>query len=447
MSDKRPLLRLSRTIALLGLAALLAAASGCGGKSVTVDETLHTLIGRQAPKEPAAADSTVLRIWSFHQGEEFTFWQRLGEQYAKENPGVEVKVEYISSDDYFTGNRLASSFASGHGPDVFFVSAGTIRKYANAGILQPLDDYFTPDIRRDFFKPALDSVTVNERIYAIPFETELLALYYNEKLFRDRGVAPPETWEQMREAARLLKSGSRSGLTVETFGSVYQTFSWLPFLWQAGADLVAESGDGSGLTEPGARLAYEFFRGLADEGLLNMHPSRPTTDIGILAGGETAMQVSGSWNIRLIEADYADQAIGVVPLPVPPGGKEVTAAGGWKIGANRFSAHADEAARFILWAFAESEDIPLQWCTEVKFAYPSRISVMSAGEELYDRGLRSVFTSRIFGTERQEPQLPENVTRIFIDSLNRLVFGEESVDALLADTNARLNAYFENVQK
>jgi len=447
MSNRGALAGIRCVAALLGLLLLLAAASACGGKPVAPDEKLDTLIGRQAPKETAAADRTVLRIWSFHQGEEFTFWQWLGERYAEENPGVEIKVEYISSDDYFTGNRLASSFASGHGPDVFFVSAGTIRKYVNAGILQPLDEYFTAEVRSDFFKPALDSVTVNDRIYAIPFETELLGLYYNQKLFRDQGIAPPETWEQMREAARLLKSGSRSGLTVETFGSVYQTFSWLPFLWQTGADLVTEPGDGSGLTEPGARTMYEFFRGMAEDGLLNMHPSRPTTDIGILAGGETAMQVSGSWNIRSLEASYADQPIGVVPLPVPPGGREVTAAGGWKIGVNRFSAHADEAARFIAWAFAESEDIPLKWCTEVKFAYPSRVSVMTAGEELYDRGLRSVFTSRIFGTERQEPQLPESVTRIFIDSLNKLVFGDASVDALLADTNARLNAYFANVQK
>ncbi|QJD84242.1 ABC transporter substrate-binding protein [Cohnella herbarum] len=447
MPNKRQCGRSLRSLAsLVALGLLLVIAAACGGKTADIDPTLETLLGRQAAKDPPS-DRIVLRIWSFHQSEEFGFWQWLGEEYAKVNPNVEVKVEYISSDDYFSGNRMPSSFASGHGPDIFFVSAGTIRKYVNSGILQALDEHFTEDMRNDFFKSALDSVTVDGRIYAIPFETELLGLYYNEKLFREKGISPPATWEQMREAASRLGTGKRSGLTVETFGGVYQSFSWLPFLWQAGADLVAEEGGASGLTAPGARTMYGFFRDMAKDGLLNLHPSRPTTDIGILASGETAMQVSGSWNIRTLEANYSDQEIGVVPLPVPPGGKELTAAGGWKIGVNHFGSNADEAAKFILWAFAEREDIPLKWCTEVKFAYPSRESVMSAGEQQYDRGLRSVFTSRIFGTERQEPQLPEELTRIFTDSLNKLLFGEASVDTLLADTNARLSAYFANVQK
>ncbi|GJM78556.1 hypothetical protein HMSSN139_10520 [Paenibacillus sp. HMSSN-139] len=123
-------------------------------------------------------------------------------------------------------------------------------------------------------------------------------------------------------------------------------------MWQTGADLVSEDGRTSGLDAPGADKMFRFFRGMTDQGLLNMHPSRPTTDIGILASGETAMQVSGTWNIRMLETIYADKPIGVVPLPMPDGGQPVTIAGGWKIGVNHFSKNADEAKKFVMWAFA-----------------------------------------------------------------------------------------------
>src|SRR5690606_30419227 len=100
-----------------------------------------------------------------------------------------------------------------------------------------------------------------------------------------------------------------SGLTVETYEGVFQNFSWLPFLWQAGADLLTEDGKGSALSGDAAMGMYAYFKEMASQGLLNMRPSRPVTDIGIIANGESAMQVSGTWNIRTLETEFADQPI------------------------------------------------------------------------------------------------------------------------------------------
>lgn len=389
----------------------------------------------------ADPDRIVLHLLSFHTGQEFEFWKWLGEQYTKEHPNVEIQVDFISSDDYFTDSKLLASFASGHGPDVFFVSPGTIRRFENAGILEPLTDKFTPEIRRDFNDAALESVTLGRQIYAVPFETELLGLYYNEAMFRAKGIQPPTTWAEMEEAAQALKAPGVSGLTMETFQSVYQTFAWLPFLWQTGADLVSADGRTSGMDGPEAGEMFRFFRDMVDQGLLNLHPSRPTTDIGILASGETAMQVSGTWNIRMLETIYADKPIGVVPLPVPEGGKPVTIAGGWKIGVNHFSKYADEATKFVMWAFAGEPDIPLKWVSEVKFAYSPRKSVMEAGGELYQRGLRRVFTEQIYGTERQEPQYPAEISRIFTESLQQLLYNKALPDELAGSVYRKMTDY------
>jgi len=416
---------------LVAAAALLAS---CGGPGAKPDGAgVGKLLQRPDIPKPNP-DKVTLRLWSFHTAKEFEFWQWLGEQYTKEHPNVEIKVEFISSDDYFSGNRLLSAFASGHGPDIFFVSPASIRRFEAANILQPLTEHFTPQIRDDFYATALNSVTIDGQIYAVPIETELLGLYYNKDMFQNRGLQPPKTWDDMRNAARALKSSDVTGLTMETFKSIYQAFNWLPFLWQTGADLVDEESSKSGLGRPGADRMYAYFRSLVDEGLLNLHPSRPTTDIGILASGETAMQVSGTWNIRLLETIYADRNIGVVPLPVPDeGGQPLTIAGGWKIAVNHFSPQAEEAAKFVMWAFAEQPSIPLKWVSEVKFAYSPRKSVMEAGGELYQRGLRKVFTEKVFGTERQEPQNAPAINNVFTDSLQRLLYGHTPTSDLVQD--------------
>ena len=388
-----------------------------------------------------------LRLWSFHQAREFDFWQWLAEQYEKEHPDIDIKVEFVTSDDYFSSTRLLSSFASGQGPDLFFVSAATLKRFAEADVLYPLTSLFTPEVKADFDDAALASVTAGGDIYAVPFETELLGLFYNKAMFRDHGISPPRTWEEMRRAAELLSSSKVSGLTVETYEGVYQNFSWLPFLWQTGANLLTSEGKDSGLSGAQALQFYSFFSGMVKEGLVNLRPSRPTTDIGILANGETAMQISGTWNIRMLETEFADQPIGVVPLPVPEGGSPITISGGWKLATNKHSVHAKEAADFLMWAFAGKTEIPLKWVNETKFAYSPRKSVMEAGSKDYRRGLRSVFTNQIFGTEREEPQLPEEVNRIFSDSIQALLFSKEPPEGIAGEADQRIKAYLGAIQK
>ncbi|WP_123041548.1 ABC transporter substrate-binding protein [Cohnella candidum] len=430
--------KIARGALALLLAVLLFAVGGCGNVVRSEGPDVDKLLN--APNSDAGGDKIVLRLWSFHQAMEYDFWQWLAKEYEKEHPQVEIRVEYVSSDDYFSSTRLLSALASGQGPDIFFVSPATIKRFVDADYLYPLTDYFTPEIRSDFNPVALDSVTVANNIYAVPFETELLGLFYNEDMFKSHGLQPPKTWDDMMKAARILKSPGVTGLTIETYDGVFQNFSWLPFLWQTGSDLLSEDGRSSALTGSRAKSMYAFFRSMVEQGLINLRPSRPTTDIGILASGETAMQVSGSWNIRMLETEFKDQPIGVVPLPLPEGGAPVTISGGWKMAANRQSEHAEEAAKFIMWAFAGKPEIPLKWVSETKFAYSPRKSVMEAGQDFYRKGLREVFTDQIYGTERAEPRLPEDINRIFSDSLQQLLFGTATPEEIVRKADQRIQS-------
>jgi len=445
--------RIGRRGMMLVFLCCLLIAGGCGTTPVSSEgEAIERLLrapDRAGGTEGAAreADKIVLRLWSFHQSREYEFWERLARRYRDIRPNVEIQVEYISSDIYFTSSRLMTFFASGHGPDIFFVSPGTISKFAEARVLQPLTDRFTADIRRDFYPSALEAVTFGNDIVAIPIETELLGLYYNKERFAAEGLNPPATWDDLLEAARRLNSAASRALTMETFGSVYQIFTWLPFLWQTGTDFLDEDGCCRPVDPDKAVMMYDFFRRMLDEELINRDPSRPTSDIGILAEGETVMQVSGTWSIAILESSYKDAPVGVVPLPHPRGGEPLTIAGGWKIAANRFSKHAREAADFIMWAFAGDPEIPIEWCNEVKFAYSPRVSVMEEAGDFYLKGMREVFTTRIFGTERQEPRLPQEMNAVFAASLEQLIHTKKPTADIVAELNDRILSHLSSIEK
>ena len=90
-----------------------------------------------------------LSLWDFHGAAEGDFFKSLPDEYAKLNPQVKITVETVPWDDYL-GTKLAAAFAAGAGPDLFFVSPGTIGKYINSGIAYALNPYLSDKVLSDF---------------------------------------------------------------------------------------------------------------------------------------------------------------------------------------------------------------------------------------------------------------------------------------------------------
>lgn len=66
-----------------------------------------------------------------------------------------------------------------------------------------------------------------------------------------------------------------------------------------------------------------------------------------------------------------------------------------------------------------------KWCTEAKFAYPARQSVIEENKELFQEGMKAIFTE-FYDTARPEPQYSSEVTDIMGDTLQSVMFGGSS---------------------
>jgi multiple sugar transport system substrate-binding protein len=393
---------------------------------------------------PSSTAVKQLSLWDFHGAAEGEFFKSLPDLYAQVNPNVKITVETVPWDDYL-GTKLEAAFAAGAGPDLFFVSPGTIGKYINSGIAYPLNAFMTDTIVSDFSPSSIKGVSIGDKIYAIPFEIELVGLYYDADVLAAAGVQPPATWDDLKAAALKLKTDKRAGITIEVSKGAYQTYTWYPFLWQTGADVFTPDLKHSALDNPGVAKALQLWKDLIDSGAANLRPSRSTTDIGILGDGETAMQICGSWAIPTIENQYKDKNIKVVRLPIPEGGKPADVAGGWKFMVNAKGKYPEEAAKFAVWAFGTNIDLPLKWTTVVKFAYSPRKSVMAAGQSIFTKGLRAVFTKDIYGTEKPEIRMPAEASSILEDMIQNAMFNKDYDGAKAAmEANQRMEAFLKS---
>jgi multiple sugar transport system substrate-binding protein len=135
--------------------------------------------------------------------------KRMIETFEAANPSVRIRVEPQ------VWTTLAEKFVLGHNtrnaPDICWVNAenlGLILNTDAAADLKPLVlDGWSPARRADFALPAaIDAVTVDRRVLAMPLMAITWVLMYRKDLLRQAGLEPSAlaTWDGVLEAARRM---------------------------------------------------------------------------------------------------------------------------------------------------------------------------------------------------------------------------------------------------
>ncbi|NLN28128.1 MAG: ABC transporter substrate-binding protein [Firmicutes bacterium] len=137
--------------------------------------------------------------------------EEFNRQYAGE---IVIEATVVGFWDIFDQYPVAR--AAGIGPDVIIFNLDGVRKEAFRGWLTDL----TPLIERDgidmddFLPGALEAVTLDDKIYGLPFNLDTRVLFYNRALFREAGLdpdRPPQTWDDLRHTASRLTRTEADG--------------------------------------------------------------------------------------------------------------------------------------------------------------------------------------------------------------------------------------------
>lgn len=323
----------------------------------------------------AGGAKVTLQQWYHAYGETGTQQavQRYAQEFTKANPDIAINVSWIAG-DYET--KLNSAMLTADAPDLFELGDFRYQNVKN-GLLASLDDIVAP-VKGDFSQAALDTVTVDGKIYGVKMIDDVMMLFYRKSALQAAGVQPPQTFAELLDATKRLNTGKQKGLYVGTDG-VGEAATLL--LWSSGSDFFDSSGKKIAFASPEAIAAIGGLKQLHDTGgLLQGYPT-DWSDPGAIANSATAMQWGGLWSLPDIKKSLGDD-FGVVAWPkFGDSGKQVSRVGGWYQLANAKSANLEAAKKFINWLWIQQADLQKEWCVKYGFHIPARKEVAAQTTE------------------------------------------------------------------
>jgi len=404
--------------------------AGCAsGTSVSSQPNESTApIESTAPSgtTPANGNKTEIVYWNqWTQKDEVNFLDKYIGEYNSLQSKYHVSYLAIPFEEYVT-TKLSTAFATGEFPDIFECSPAIINQYLDAGVCEPLNDIITADIKSDFTATAFDLMTRNGKIYGIPLDADIVAIYYNKQMLADANVTPPATWEELLAAAVKLNTANHAGYTFEVEKGDWQSFTFYPFVWMQGGTFFKDGK--ANLNSAEVVKALKLWKDLLDSGGSNETPGRSVSDISILTNGETAMQINGSWSV--LRAD--PEKYGVIPLPTAnPGGVTASVMGGWKVmvSAKSGSEEIKGAKDFITWMWLDPEKCA-EFNTKAKFSYAPRTSVIKAGSETYRSNDNAiVFSDKVLPNAQSEIALTGEAKEIMGNMIQDALYNMSAQEA------------------
>lgn len=376
------------------------ALAGCGRDS-TGDG------GSEEAAEPVGEEpaSGTVEVWAMG-----TEGEALGEfaaAFVEENPDVEVNVTAVPWDA--AHDKIATAIAGGQTPDVSMIGTTWMGEFAATGALDP-----TPDLidSAGFFEGAWETTNVGGTNYGVPWYVETRVLYYRTDLTPE----PPTDWAGLTAMSeQAMAAGATYGVNLQPGQTgAWQTF--LPFAWQAGAQLTNEDFTEFTLDTPEMVAALTYYQSFFTDGLAPTDLPQGSLEPDFMAG-KIASFVSGPWHVGILEELDAAGMENVALATLPAGEQEASFIGGANL-----AVFGDSDARDAAWKFVEWLSRP-----EVQVAWYEQVndlpSVASAWEDpaIADDAYLAVFGTQL-ETALAPPSIPtwEEVASVIDTELERL---------------------------
>ncbi|HBL10587.1 MAG TPA: ABC transporter substrate-binding protein [Cyanobacteria bacterium UBA11162] len=233
------------------------------------------------------------------------------------HPHINVKFEVIT-DQYM--DVIRTRLIGDAAPDVFYLDASEAPLLMSNGVLEPLDNYITPDLDLADFKPGfLEAFKYNGRTYGLPKDFSTLGLFYNKKLFEKAGLStPPKTWDELEDYSQKLTLDRNQDGRREQYG-----LGIVPELPRQYFMIKAFDGDLANEQGYATFASPNSLKGLQD--VINQYrkdrSSVVPSDVGassaseMLGQGRVGMVIEGNWAIPYLQETFPTIEFGTTEIP------------------------------------------------------------------------------------------------------------------------------------
>ncbi|HEV8441323.1 MAG TPA: sugar ABC transporter substrate-binding protein [Methylomirabilota bacterium] len=231
-------------------------------RAFAVAATVALALGLAA--EPAAAQKKIsLLTWNIPvYKDKIQGWI---EDFKKIHP--DVQVEWLDKKGPEWGPFYQTQVVAGTAPDIIDTQGAIWLEYAANGGLVDLTPYLTRDAAvRDWYNPRFLSTWVYEgKNYMVPFYISKTLLFYNKTMMAEAGLTkPPQSFDELVEAARKMTKGEKSGFMTLNFDWLY----WSLFAMN-GVELLTPDGKKAAFNTPAAVKTLEALARATSDGAIN----------------------------------------------------------------------------------------------------------------------------------------------------------------------------------
>ncbi|MTE18954.1 extracellular solute-binding protein [Streptomyces sp. TRM43335] len=288
-----------------------------------------TACGSGGPGEESS--DAALEVWVY-QDASVTVQQAAVERF---NEKSDIKAELVEVPGQNYQDKMRSAMGTPNAPDIFFNwGGGSIANFVEKDMLVDLTPELKKDTEfRDSFIPAiLNEGKIDDKYYGIPMRgMQPVMLFYNKKVFKEAGVEPPKTWDDLLD---LVDTFKKEGVTPFALAG---TTPWTELMWVeylldriGGAEVFdrIRGGDSSAWGDPAVLETARTIQDLVDRGAFGNKYQSVDYDSGaastLLAKDKAAMFLMGSWEYSTQQSnnpDFAKSDLGWTTFPAMPDGK------------------------------------------------------------------------------------------------------------------------------
>lgn len=322
--------------------AITALVASCGRGDADSEGTAET---GEAVAEGEATGS--VEVWAMG-----TEGEKLGDfaaAFTEENPDVEINVTAIPWDA--AHDKIATAIAGGQTPDVSMIGTTWMGEFAATEALDP-----TPELidSAGFFPGAWESTNVGGTNYGVPWYVETRVLYYRT----DLAPEPPTDWDGFTTMAKDMQAaGAQWGVNLQPGQTgAWQTF--MPFAWQAGAEIINEDATEFTIDSPEFVEALAKYQSFFADGLAPTDLPQGSLEPDFMSG-KIGSFVSGPWHVGILkELDEAGMA-NVALAPLPAGAEQASFIGGANLAVFKDAENRDAAWKFVEWL--SQPEVQVEW--------------------------------------------------------------------------------------
>lgn len=223
--------------------------------------------------------------WEVANADGYVIIDKAIEKFEKLHP--EIKIHYYSGipkDDY--EEWLARKILKGDAPDVFMILSEDFSHMVSLGLLENLDKEIQEDKSveiRDYYETSLEAGKIDDRQYALPYETVPTLMFVNKTLLEKEGIPVPDadwSWDDLYRICKKVTKDLDGDGRLDQFGTY--NYGWLEALYSNDGKIFDSQGRKCYLTSERTEESVRFIQRI-NELYQGEKVTRETFDAGNVA--------------------------------------------------------------------------------------------------------------------------------------------------------------------